>query len=288
VTPKELFAKGFDRIAVVWLVLVVAYAVAIWERVDGFSVVVLLAVIGGTVTGLLLASFIGLFTGGRERAAIRRALRGEAPRDGQLEAASGRINAIERPLESPFTGQLCVAYEYTVERRPRGPTEFIGAALTPSMIETIRGPARLLGWSMLNDFPIARNERIDLVRGTNYLSSTAVGLTVKGVLPMIAELLSDDDGAIRRDFRHVDTVNLEGRRIRESSIPVGAPVTIVGQWSEARRGFVAAPPGMNQLFPGGLEAARRRLRKNTVALFAIHLGMFVLFHAILALRFPSK
>src|SRR5687767_8536247 len=148
---------------------------------------------------MLLASFVGLFTGGGDRAAIDRALSGEAPRDGRLEAASGRINTIHRPLEAPFTGELCVAYEYSVERKHRGPTEFVGAALAPSVIETIRGPARLLGWSMLNEFPITPDERVDRVRGTHYLSSTAseqLGFT--GILPTFAELLSDDDGAVRK------------------------------------------------------------------------------------------
>lgn len=285
-TAKELLAKGFGRILAVWLVLVGAYAFAVWERIGELWTVAIVSVVGGTVAGLLLISIIGLITGGRDRAAIHRALSGEAPRDGQLEAASGPISAIYRPLEAPFTGQLCVAYEYTVVRRHRGPTEFVGAALAPSVIETIRGPARLPGWSLLNDFPITPDGRIDRVRGTHYLSSTASErLGVTGILPMFAELLSDDDGAIRKDFRHVDTVNLEGRRIRESSIPVGATVTILGQWSDARRGFVAAPPGMNQLFPGDLAVARRRLRKNAVTLFAIHVGFFVVFNAMLVVKF---
>jgi Ankyrin repeats (3 copies) len=284
VAAKTGFTKSCGLVAAAWLALVGAYAYVAFGRIHEAAPAVAIGVLGGTFAAMLLSSFIGLFTGGRDRSAIRRAINGEAPRDGRLEAASGPIRALGQPLETPFTGQPCVAYDYDVKRAAQGASDFAGVALAPSAIDTPRGPARVLGWALLDQFPAAPDEDIDTARGTRYLSSAAMepfGVTT--ILSTLGELVADDDGAIRKDFQiDADSVNLEGRRIRERSIPPGATVTILGYWSDARRGFAAVPPGINRLFAGDLRQTMREVGGDSVKTFAIAAAFFVALHALLA------
>jgi len=284
VTSKGLFTKSCGLALAAWLALIGAYAYVAFERIREPAPAAVIGVLGGTFTAMLLSSFIGLFTGGRDRGAIRRAINGEAPRDGRLEAASGPIRPLGQPLETPFTGRPCVAYDYDVKRAAKGASDFAGVALAPSAIDTPRGPAHVLGWAMLDQFPAASDEDIDTARGTRYLSSAAMepfGLTT--ILSTLGELVADDDGAIRKDFQiDADSVNLAGRLIRERSIPPGATVTILGHWSDARRGFAAVPPGVNRLFAGDLHRTMREVGGGSVKTFAIAAAFFVALHALLA------
>src|SRR5262245_37900504 len=113
----------------VWLLLVGAYGYVAWERIREPMPAAVIAVLGGTFAAVLVGSFAGLFTGARDRAAIRRALNGEAFRDGRLEAASGAIRPIDAALQAPFTGRPCVAYEYDVKLPGGDRSEFAGVAL---------------------------------------------------------------------------------------------------------------------------------------------------------------
>ena len=42
---------------------------------------------------------------------------------------------------------------------------------------------------------------------------------------------------------------LTGRAIEERIVPVGASVTLLGRWSEAKGGFAPAGTSINRLFP---------------------------------------
>ena len=284
-TPGRPFTKGCGGAIAVWLALVGAYAYVAWGRVHEPFPVAIIAILGGTFAAMLLSSIIGFFVGGRDRAAIRRAMALDAPRDGQIEAASGPIRALGAPLEAPFTGQPCVAYDYDVKRPDQGQSEFAGVALTPCAIDTARGPVRVLGWSMLDEFPAASVDRLDLGRGERYLSGAPLEpLGFTSVLSTLRDLVTDDDGTVRKDFRIGGAVvNLEGRQIVERAIPVGMVVTLLGRWSDARGGI--APAGlasMNRLFAGDLASAKRQVGGNVVRTFAVALVFFLVLHAILA------
>src|SRR5262249_42449405 len=164
---------------------------------------------GRTVRGGPVGSFAGLFTGARDRAALRRAASGEPMRDGRLEAASGPIQPIATPLEAPFTGRPCVAYEYDVKQhaavtsRDQGTraSEYTGVALAPCAINTVRGSVRVLGWALLDQFQAAGDASIDRARGAAYLKSVPLEpLGITRILSVFGELLADDDGSIRKDF----------------------------------------------------------------------------------------
>ena len=148
---EAVFTKRGGVAIAVWLALVGAYAYVAFQRIGEVFPAAAIGVLGGTFAWMLVSSFIGLFTGRSDRDAIQRALNAEAPRDGRLEAASGPIRVLDQPLVAPFTGQPCVAYDYDVKRGAEGASDFAGVALAPSAIDTLRGPAHVLGWVLLAD-----------------------------------------------------------------------------------------------------------------------------------------
>src|SRR5438270_4944712 len=136
---------------------------------------------------------------------------------------------------------------------------------------------------MLDQFPATAADRIDRARGERYLSSAAfepLGLTT--VLSQIGQLVSDDDGSTRKDFRVGDAQpGLENRQIEERTLPEGTPVTIIGYWSEARQGFVPAGAAMIRLFPGDIDGVQRLTGGNAVKSFAMAVVFFTILHGML-------
>src|SRR4029079_16870816 len=80
----------------VWLLLAGAYAYVAWGRIHEPFPVAVIAVLGGTFAAMLLSSFIGLFTGNRDRAAIRRAVTMEPMKDGRLQTAGGPVHTLDQ------------------------------------------------------------------------------------------------------------------------------------------------------------------------------------------------
>ena len=278
--------RGFTRSCVgalvVWAALIAVYAYVAWQRIGEPGPALAIGVLGGTFAAMLVSSFIGILTSRSDRAAFRRALAMEPMQDGRLEAASGPIRPLGAPLVSPFTGQPCVAYDYDVKRESR--SDYAGFALAPCALDARGGSARVLGWATLDEFPLAPQERIDRNRAVEYLSSAqleSVGLP--GLLRAFRQVIADDDGAIRKDFRIGGTdINLQGTRMIERSIPVGATVTILGHWSEARGGFLASGASLLRLFPRDLEASRKAQGGDALRTFGIAAVFFLILHGILA------
>jgi hypothetical protein len=275
--------KGCALTLALWIALVGAYGYVAWQRIHEWPPAIVIGVLGGTFAAMLVGSFAGLFTGARERGAFKRAASGEAMQDGRLEVASGPIRPLGAPLEAPFTGRPCVAYEYDVKRPGADRSEFAGVALAPCAVDTPRTSVRVLGWAILDEFPRGGGT-IEPSRGAAYLGSVPsepLGLT--SIVSVMSDLLTDDDGAIRKDFRIGGaTVDLQGRTIEERIVPAGEVVTLLGRWSEAKRGFApAGTASMNQLFAGDLESVASRRRGTAVKTFGIGLFFFLALHAIL-------
>src|SRR5260221_6766677 len=266
-----------------WMVLVAAYAYVAWHRIQEPFPAAVIAVLGGTFAWALVASFIGFFTGGRDRAALRRAVNAEPLRDGRLEAANGPIRPLGTALEAPFTGRPCVLYQYDVKQPGAGQSEFAGYALTPSAIATVRGSVGFLSWPILDKFP-QEEATIDRARGLAYLqSATFESLGPTRILSVVSELLADDDGTVRKDLRIGDaTLNLEGRTITERIVPVGTSITMLGRWSELKQGFTpGGPSSLSRIFAGDLEQTKQEIRGNTLQVFGAAVFFFVVLHAIL-------
>jgi len=274
--------KGCVFILAVWIALAAAYGYVAWHRIHEWGPAAIIAVLGGTFAAVLVGSVAGLFTGARDRAAFRRAANGAALADGRLEVASGPIRPLDAPLEAPFTGRPSVAYEYDVKRPGADRSEFAGIALAPCAVETPRTSVRVLGWTVLDQFP--PDGTIDRDRGTAFLNAATfepLGLT--SIVSVLSDLLADDDGAIRKDFRiGAAAVDLQGCTIEERIVPVGAVVTLLGRWSEERRGFApTGPASINRLYPGDLEQTRRQVGGAAVRTLGMGVFFFLGLHAIL-------
>lgn len=115
--------------------------------------------LGSVFAVVFLGSFSGLRHAAKDRSALARAEKGEAPRDGRLEAASGELFAEGTPLVAPFTRRECALYDYDVKPPAAGSrnaaSEYAGLAMTPSVIRTPYGSVRLLGFPILDSFPKA-------------------------------------------------------------------------------------------------------------------------------------
>jgi hypothetical protein len=261
-----------------------AYAYLAWPKIHDWRPTAIIAILGGTYAAALLASFIGLFTSARDRGALRRARDGAPFQDGRLESASGPIRAVGAPLEAPFTGRACVAYEYDIKQSGEAQSSYAGMALAPCLVDTTRGAARLLGWAVLDQFPPAPPQTIDRARGVSYLRGSGFEpLGLAGLVSGFGELLADDDGTLREDFRKTeDAIALDGCSIVERVVPVGTIVTILGRWSAARQGFTSAgSTTLNRVFPGDLQSTSKNVSGTSVKTFAAGLFFFVALHAIL-------
>jgi len=183
--------------------------------------------------------------------------RADGPReDGERIAVTGPIQPIGEPLRAPLSGSPCVAYEYEMFHygRTDGRTEKVkdrtGLALTPSVIRTTHGDVKLLGFPMLENFratsnPHWRENAAVYLENTNF---EEVQLTK--VFSMVRELLTDDDGALRKDWKLSAAADVSGLELEEKILPAGEMVTVVGQYSAAKNGVV------QNLGQGGLRILR--------------------------------
>jgi len=176
----------------------------------------------------------------------------------------------------------CVAYEYDVKDPEAGRSAFSGVALAPCAIDTSTGPARLLGWSVLDEFEGDPTE-IDPERGAAYLRTVAFEpLGLKNVLSALGNLLADDDGSIRKDFRIEGAeIDLAGKKISEKVVAVGATVTVLGVWSAAKGGFAFTGAAVNRLYPFGPSVTAEEVVGGSRKTFAIAAVMFLVLHGIL-------
>lgn len=270
--------------AAVWVVCMAAYGWVAWRKTRETVPAVAIGFLGGTFAAMLVGAAWGLVTGNDDRSALRRALKGEPPQDGRLEAASGTVRALGAALESPFTGRPCVAYEYNVKDPRAGRSDFAGVALVPCAIDTPRGAVRILGWSLLDEFPKALKDEIDRARGLAYLKgATFEPLGLTNALSFLSSLIADQDGNIRKDMRIEDSVpDLDRKRVEERVVPVGSTVTVLGIWSEAQRGFApASSAALNRLYPVSPASVLTDVRGSALKSFGIALFFFIALHAIL-------
>ncbi len=276
--------KSCGLSAAVWVVFMGIYGWVAWQKTRDAAPAAFVGFLGGTFAAILFGSAMGLATGGSDREALKRAVAGEAPKDGRLEAASGRVRALGAPLEAPFTGRACVAYEYNVKNPEVKRSDFAGVALAPCAIDGPRGPVRILGWSMLEEFPKTVQEEMDLERGLAYLRHASFEpLGIGNALSFFKELVTDQDGSIRKDMRIGDgEPDLQGRHIEERIVPDGSTVTVLGMWSEAERGFTPGPSAfMNRLYPVSPSSVLMDARGSALKSFGIAALLFVVLHAIL-------
>ena len=246
-----------------------------------FPINLILSLFGAIGLLILLSSIYQIIFGEGHDKAFQRAQRGEPLREGEIEAVWGPITPLGEPLTAPFSGQECVAYEYDAKRptvedsegdaREQG-SDIAGLALTPSVIRSNRGDVRLLGFSMLTDFPEQDLDQYPskLEQAHAYLQATEfkqMGLgNIFSALSQMDEVLADDDGSVRQDWlmRKKEQIDFGEDRLVEKVILAGDVVTAVGIW-DPTRGIVprmGKRKTMVKLRPGGGDAAVAQATKR--------------------------
>lgn len=232
----------------------------------------------------------------RDLRAFARAARRQAPGDGQLVAAAGPMRPLAAPLTSPLGGELCVAYEYEVlsrERKGQGknasrPCDIAGFAMTAASIDTPHGGVRLLGFPLLDEFP--QELRHSHSRAEQYAASTtfeaAQGLAALKLLSEFDDALADDDGIVRKDFRLTSgPIPFDRRLLNERVVGVGQEVCALGRYDAARRALVPRGATLNRLWPGTLDAVRRKIVGAARTQTLTGLSFFLVTHAMLGVAF---
>jgi len=261
--------KGCAIGAVVMLGLFGAYLSLLWGKIEAVPAVIL-AGFGALGLVMVVGQLKAVIFGSGDTGALKRAEQGLPLEDGQEEAVWGAIEPLGDPLAAPFSGRACVAYEYDAKnpasrdsegRETSGGSTVSGFALAPSVIRSGRGDVRLLGFSLLTEFPAktfddpASRERA--VRHAASTEFTQMGLAKIGaMISTLDEAMADDDGSVRKDLRMkgATAADLAACTLEEKVVLPGETVTAIGLWDAARGGLVPKLRGKSavvRLLPGG-------------------------------------
>src|SRR6266498_1077744 len=119
------------------------------------------------IAGFFMAVVIGAFRTAMASAAdgrrVRRALEpggfmGDQPKDGETVAVAGTIRPLGEALLAPFSRKRAVLYSYEIEHENpsmrsdmRTVKDYSGFALTPSVIDSMRGAVKLLCFPQMEE-----------------------------------------------------------------------------------------------------------------------------------------
>jgi hypothetical protein len=205
---------------------------------------------------------------------IRRALSGDAPRDGKKIAATGRITPNGGALVAPFSKTPCVIYEYKITTGFSSDDNnlYIGAAQTPSTIQTRQGSIRLLAHPDMKMKEQTVPREVALPNAHEYIRSTQFRETgIGNITSSLKELLDaykDDDGSVRYDNKVAGAQSIDTAFFVETLVRPGDEVCVIGEYSSQRGGIVPdlKSPLINQatLEPGSGDAPLRRARRGAI------------------------
>lgn len=225
------------------------------------------------------------------------AARGEsyaAPQDGEALAAYGTIRALGKPLITPFTHKQAVMYSYDIEHMVKRNNDweqvkdYSGLALTPSAIDTPHGPVRLLSYPELEGFDKATydtDEELDnaraYVRATRFEKMT--GFAVGKIYREVKELMTDDDGDMRKDFEiGASDPELADHTLTEQLIANGEQVCAIGRWSQQRGGLLPdRNGGLVRVVRGTPQEAVAKLRSKRTSSVAMGLGLAIIANGVI-------
>jgi len=186
---------------------------------------------------------------------------GEELTDGETVTIVGRVRALGSPLRTPFSDQPAVLYSYEIEHisQDRESTstakDYSGFALAPTAIDSSRGSINLLGFPLLEGFPKTTLDT-DTARqnAAAYIASTAFtdmqGFHPGQIYQQIRDVLTDDDGHLRKDWKMTEDRDLSDKSLTEQIVAPGEQVCVIGSWSAAKHGLV----------PGGTDGVIQLLR----------------------------
>jgi len=230
-----LMVKSFKQACGFWTLLYVVCAAIVGVIAGRISI--LAAIPGAIVGGGLLCTAIACLAGVREKVskvnAIRRSLRGDQIRDGEIIAAAGRITPLHETLTSPFGRVACVAYKYRIEVRSlrKLPWEYEGAALAPSMIQASRGSMKLLALPKL-EVPEKECRGVDAAQ---FVASTEFEIQI----PM--QPIDTRSPRVRYDHRRLKPDPLDHAIVYEKVVTPGQEVCVLGVYSAVEGGLTQEP-----------------------------------------------
>jgi hypothetical protein len=250
--------------------------------------------IASLIAGFLMAFAIGMLRNAiaSARDAIRfssepvfTGMTAEKPKDRQLVSVTGRIRALNAPLQAPFSGRSAVLYKYEIDANLGADVElyepssaFHGFAMTASVIDSPYGPLRLLGFPILQGFPRqrcdpsseeARATAKTFVETTDFIDEKNEEFG-PSFLHML-ESLEDADGNLRQDYRRASSnYDLKGKQFAEKIVVPGEQVCVVGRYSAAKNGLVPDISGneLLRLIRGDKGISAGKLVRKSVAALA--------------------
>jgi len=266
------------------------------------------ALAGGFFLLLSIGAFQNAFRARKNRARLDGALSGAPFADGQQVAAIGPIAALGAPIESPFTRTPSVICSWDISHEGQSTSsssssdntvrDFAGYTMTPCVVNAPGGTARILGFATLEGFKQQRTGPEAFANAESYLRSTTFEkLGLLQVFSQVKDLLTDDDGYIRKDWRMAGedfVLDPAVHTLNEEVVEDGETVCALGLYSAEKGGLglglSKGGEGLT-LIRGGVEAAKKRIKGNVgqnilagiMVLLASHFFLFM----ILFLREPS-
>ena len=213
-----------------------------------------------------LSSFQGAFTAAHDAMRVSSessfgGYGGEQFEDDAMATVVGHIRAVGLPLHAPFSGNAAVLYNYDIDHISHSNNEtnsvmdYSGFALAPCAIDSPHGSIRILGFPLLEGFP---KRPFDTEEGRKnaaaYLESTAQtdmqGFHPGTMFHEIKELLTDDDGQFRKDWKMTADRDLTDKHLHEQMVAPGDQVCAIGRWSAMKHGLIPPAGGVIRLLQG--------------------------------------
>jgi len=194
-------------------------------------------------------------------------------KDGEQVAVLGRIYPVDgQPIFSPFSKKECVFYTYDIHRwvqrrdssgastEAEKASDYSGLQLTPCYVQTPLAKVRLLAVPALEGFAprtMTYSDQTDpfFQEAYRYTQSTYFDQLrmqvseIGDIYALVKDLVTDDDGATRKDMQHSQEAaqlayafpeesDLRTRTLEETYVAVGEEVGLTGTWSAAKGGIV--------------------------------------------------
>jgi hypothetical protein len=186
---------------------------------------------------------------------------GEQFTDDEIATVVGHIRAVGSSLHAPFSGKPAVLYNYDIDhisRSDEGTSEtkdYSGFALAPCAIDSPHGSVRILGFPMLEGFAKTSYDSDEgRKNAAAYLEATALkdmqGFHPGTIFHEVKELLTDDDGQFRKDWKMTEDRDLTDKHLHEQMVAPGDQVCAIGRWSAAKHGLIPPAGAVIRLLQG--------------------------------------
>jgi hypothetical protein len=225
---------------IAWIVISVAYAFVLRERLP-MRALLITAITVGSVVWLGCVLVTGARFAFRDWRARERLARGERPNDGDLVTAIGAIRPTLEPLVSPVSGRACVIYSYDIGPPSGGQTvtrDYSGFGMTRCTLYTPRGTFGLGSFPVLEGVPRSKGDR---ARATAYIASARFeAIDGFAAVKSLVMGLYRETPPIRKDWRIGEpTIDAERVEASERIIVPGDVVTVTGRYVSARNEIVS-------------------------------------------------